>query len=226
MHHTHMQLPMIHDKQELAALIGEIGFLPFFPNRITGFSVAECTPSGLWFVDGVDGPWEWKGPVIRSLHCAYGKFFQGKAGYVSKEWFPLLSKWRTHGYSFEERYRSGLVGHEEKVVYDVLSEQQSLLSKELRFESGMYEGRRSVFEAVMTRLAHSCDVVTEDFEYECSKEGKRYGWGVARYTTAESFFGDGLSEAQAPEACRLLISRQVHALFPEASDHAVNALIG
>ena len=87
---------MRHDKQELAALIGEIGFLPFFPNRITGFSVAECTPSGLWFVDGVDGPWEWKGPVIRSLHCAYGKFFQGKAGYVSKEWFPLLSKWRTH----------------------------------------------------------------------------------------------------------------------------------
>lgn len=25
----------------------------------------EHTPPELWFVDGVEGPWEWKGPVIR-----------------------------------------------------------------------------------------------------------------------------------------------------------------
>ena len=41
----------------------------------------------LWFSDE-EGPWEWKGPVIRNMNCAYGKLFNGKAGYVSLEWLP------------------------------------------------------------------------------------------------------------------------------------------
>ena len=73
-----MELPELHSAEDLAALVEEIGFLPFFKNGIEGFSVQEHTPPELWFSD-LEGPWEWKGPVIQTARCAYGKFYKGKA---------------------------------------------------------------------------------------------------------------------------------------------------
>lgn len=54
----------IRSMESLAALVESLGFLPLLKNRVPGFSVEEHTPLDLWFADGVDGPWEWKGPVI------------------------------------------------------------------------------------------------------------------------------------------------------------------
>lgn len=59
-----MRFPMLHDTEELASLVQEIGFLPFFRNEIAGFSVEDCTPSEYWFAGGVDSPWEWKGKLL------------------------------------------------------------------------------------------------------------------------------------------------------------------
>ena len=63
----------IRSAADIVALTNEWGFLPFFENGIPGFSVEELTPKELWFASDVDGPWEWKGPVIRASGCAYGK---------------------------------------------------------------------------------------------------------------------------------------------------------
>lgn len=52
----------------------ELGFLPFFRCGIPGFSVEEMVAPEYWFTDE-EGAWEWKGPVIREGHCAYGKLF-------------------------------------------------------------------------------------------------------------------------------------------------------
>lgn len=62
----------IYSASDLSRLVQEYGFLPLFKNQIPGFSVEEHTPPELWFADGVEGPWEWKGPVIRETGCAYG----------------------------------------------------------------------------------------------------------------------------------------------------------
>ena len=65
----------------------ELGFLPFFRCGIPGFSIEEMIAREYWFTDE-EGAWEWKGPVIREGHCAYGKFFNRKAGFVSRAWLP------------------------------------------------------------------------------------------------------------------------------------------
>ena len=78
----------IGSKEELISLIETVGFVPFFANEIRGFSIEEHMASGCWYDDANENfwpAWEWKGPVIREMKCAYGKFLRGKAMYVSPE---------------------------------------------------------------------------------------------------------------------------------------------
>jgi len=101
---------MLSSVDALARLVDNLGFLPFFRNSLPGFSVEERTPPELWFSDEADGPWEWKGPVIRRTGCAYGKLFGGKAGFVSAKWYPDFANYRRGGYDFDARYDDGLAG--------------------------------------------------------------------------------------------------------------------
>ena len=38
--------------------------------------------------------WEWKGEILRESGCAYGKFFGGKAAFVSRAWWPDMCNYR------------------------------------------------------------------------------------------------------------------------------------
>ena len=71
--------------EELETLVQQMGFLPFFACSIPRFSVEEPTPSCCWFVEGRDGPWEWRMEAARRGTVAYGKLFSRKAGLVSRE---------------------------------------------------------------------------------------------------------------------------------------------
>ena len=53
------------DSEALIEAVEHFRFLPFFRNPVAGWSVEDMTPSELWFADN-PGPWEWKGPVIRT----------------------------------------------------------------------------------------------------------------------------------------------------------------
>lgn len=107
--------------EDIAALTEEWGFLPFFAGEIPGFSVEECCPPELWFSEEEDGPWEWKGPVARSGRCVYGKFFGGRAGFISREWLPDFANFRRDGYDFDARYDDGLASSKDKTVYDTVA---------------------------------------------------------------------------------------------------------
>lgn len=137
---------------ELEALVLEYGFLPFFQNEIAGFSVEEHTPPRLWFSDTEDGPWEWKGPVARSGKCVYGKFYSGRAGFVSMEWFPDFANFRRGGYDFDARYEDGLAAHKDKTIYDTVMQRKSLLSKELKDLCNYRKDGNKGFETIVTRL--------------------------------------------------------------------------
>ena len=95
---------------DLENAVKELGILPFFMNSIRGFSIDEHVDPGIWFT-GEDGPWEWKGPVINELGCAYGKFFEKKAAYISPAWFLHFANYRRDGYDFDARVEDGLVYH-------------------------------------------------------------------------------------------------------------------
>lgn len=131
-----MRKPQVHNAMELEALVQQMGFLPFFSCLVPNFSIEEFTPGCYWFVDGVDGPWEWKMELARQGVVAYGKLFSKKAGLVSREWYPDLANYRRDGYNFDARYEEGLTSYREKCVMDVLLREGPTLSKDLKRLAG------------------------------------------------------------------------------------------
>ena len=103
----------LHSADDLIAAVEKYGFLPFFRNEIPGFSIEELCPPELWFTDDADGPWEWQGPAARSGKCLYGKLFNKKAGFVSREWIPDFANFRRDGYDFDARWDDGLASYKE-----------------------------------------------------------------------------------------------------------------
>lgn len=189
-----MRLPRVKGKKSLERLVNEIGILPFFSNEIDGFSLEECVDPRYYFPDEGEGIWEWKGPVIQETGCAYGKFFHGKAAFISADWYMDFANWRRDGYDFDALYEDGLARRADKIVYDILDEHGSLLSKELKRIGNYRKGGNKGFDGIITRLQMSGYVVISNFEYEQDKYGNTYGWGVARYETPESRFGDGFRQ--------------------------------
>ena len=184
-----MKFHELRSPEDIVALTAELGFLPFFAGNIPGFSVEECCPPELWFSENADGPWEWKGPAARSGQCVYGKFFGGKAGFISKEWLPDFADLRRDGYDFDARYEDGLAARKDKEVYDTVTEHGALLSKELKRLCNYRKGGNRGFDTVITRLQMQTYVTIGDFVYMQDKFGQTYGWGVAQYTTPEAQFG-------------------------------------
>jgi hypothetical protein len=110
---------------DIGKLTLRYGFLPFFRCGIPGFSIEEMTPDELWFSDTAEGPWEWKGPVIALGTVAYGKFFRGKAGFVSLECLPDLINWR-------RRPDAPALSTFELEALAAIEQRESLLISELR----------------------------------------------------------------------------------------------
>ena len=156
---------------DIINLVGEIGFLPFFANDIVGFSIEECCPLELWFAEDADGPWEWKGPIARSGRCVYGKFFNKKAGFVSLKWFPEFANYRRDGYDFDARYEDGLASYKDKGVYDTITANGALLSKNLKDICNYRKGGNKGFDTVITRLQMQTYVNIADFVYMQDKYG-------------------------------------------------------
>ena len=86
--------------EDLYKLVADIGFMPLFANSILGFSVEERVTADQWWTgDALSDPWEWRQIASKNQDIAYGKFFDRKAGFVSKEWFPVFANYRRDGES-------------------------------------------------------------------------------------------------------------------------------
>lgn len=214
--------------QDLADLVQEWGVVPFFKNEIEGFSVEEHTPPGLWF-GSEPGPWEWKGPVIRLSHCAYGKFYRGKACYISRELFPELANYRRDGYDYDARMDEGLARQRDNAVMEELWRVPSYLSKDLRSLVCFTPARKKEFDGSLVFLQMQCYVNIADFEYERDKHGKEYGWGLARYTTPEAFFGTYFSERvykNSPAESKEILREHLQKLLPHADGAKIGRFLG
>ena len=182
-------MKQLHSADDLISAVEQYGFLPFFRNEIPGFSVEELCAPELWFADDEDGPWEWKGPVARSGKCLYGKIFNKKAGFVSREWVPDFVNFRRDGYDFEARWDDGLASYKDKGIYEMILEKERILSRHLKESLNYRKGGNTGFETCITRLQMQSYVCIADFVYPQDKFGRLYGWGVAQYTTPEALFG-------------------------------------
>ena len=214
---------VIHTRRDLEEAVERLGILPLFRNSLPGFSVEEHAAPETWFTDE-PGIWEWKGPVIRATGCAYGKFFEKRAAFVSAAWFPDLANWRRDGYDFDARWEDGLTPYADKILFDLVERSEPVLSRRLK-EMGEYgrDGRKG-FDTSMNRLQAQGYVLISDFVYSRDRWGAPYGWGVAEYSTPERWMGEAFTARvyeRAPEESRERLLAHLRTLLPEAGERAL-----
>ena len=218
---------IIKSPADLIETINKYGFLPYFKNSIEGFSIEEHIEPRYWFGDE-DGAWEWKGTVIQKTNCAYGKFFEHKAVYISKEWFPDFANYRRDGYDFDALYDDGLARHTDKVLYDLIDKSAPVISKELKKLGNYRKGGNKGFDTSITRLQEQCYVIISNFVYMTDKHGQPYGWGVADYSTPEKFMGDDFTKKvyqREPQESYELIYEHLKKILPSAADGQIKKIL-
>lgn len=179
----------LHDCASLNELINEVGFLPLLATKIEGWSAEEVMDDDCRYHTLPDGGWEWplwdwKGSIIQETGCAYGKFFGGKAGFISREWWPDFCNWRRY------LHPHPVSGSIEEAILLTLGEGGSMTTRELRVACGFTGPKmRSKFDAYITHLQMGCYIVTEDFVYPHDKHGRSYGWGWSLLTLPENLLG-------------------------------------
>ena len=238
---------IIHSREDIEKQIKEWGFLPFFADSIPGFSLEEMTPPELWFPEddlSDMGVWDYKTDIILEADCAYGKFYKKKACFISMDWFPDFVNYRRSRY---------VLTPDEQSILNVLAEHHSLLSKELKRLSGYLPKKtprisnpinrlileetkipqrkaktdKESFDTAITRLQMAGYIVSAAFEYNYDKQGKRYGWGVARYCTPEDFFGeDRINVKYDAQTSYEKLYSHLREILPHAQEEQIKQIIG
>ncbi len=196
----------LHDVDELVDVINDIGFLPLFSNGVEGFSVEEMTYSDCWWCgDEEIDPWEWRAIIAREEDIAYGKFFNKKAGFISKKWLPYFANYRRDGYDFDAAYEDGKAAYREKLIMDLFlpdnkeiyevnvdsieEDFKELISHEVKKNAGFGKGGEKNFDGTIANLMMGMYLMVNDFRRKVNKRGEEYGWALAVYTMPEYIWG-------------------------------------
>ena len=215
--------------EEAAKLIRRIGFLPLFSVGIPGFSIEERVFASDWWTDDPDrDPWSWRMEIAAKEDIAYGKFFDRKAGFVSKEWFPTFSNYRRNGYDFEGMYEDGKMNGRARKILDALELNDEavgmeLMSGQLRKKSGVEKG----FDGVLIDLQMQSFLLISRFQQKKNKRGIEYGWHLPSFMTPETKWGYEFvnSVDEQPEISRQRILQQIRKHFPGTGEKELNKLM-
>lgn len=220
-------MKVVHDCPELMEAIEEMGFLPLLGGDIEGFSADELVAPECRYVELPDGGWdwplwEWKGPMVTEGGFVYGKFFGGKAGFITREWWPDFCNLRRSRHPMPEEDSI------EGTILSILQVNGSMITRDLRMACG-FDGpkMRGRFDGYVTKLQGACRIVTEDFVYPRDKHDRPYGWGWALLTTPESLLGhDACICSRSPEESRQRIEAHLRSLLPHATEKQLAKIIG
>ena len=208
-------------------LINDIGFLPLLDSGIPGFSAEEIVDEDCRYVVFSDGGWDWplwkwKGQIVTEMPCFYGKFFNKKAGFVSKAWWADFCNYR------RSKFPCPADDSIEGAILDTLRMTGSLITRELRAACGFNgKGMRSKFDGYITRLEMATYIVTEDFVYPRDKHNREYGWGWSLLNTPEALYGkEACACGHSPEASFQKILGQFKKILPAASEKDLLRLVG
>jgi hypothetical protein len=219
--------PEIYSAAGLIDYIQKVGFLPLLDGGVSGFAAEDVVTDDCRYVVFDDGGWDWplwkwKGPIVTDGNCVYGKFFDKKAGFISREWWPDFYNYR------RSRHPVPAEGSIEDSILATLGEHGSLITRELRAACG-FDGpkMRSKFDGYVTRLQMGCYIVTEDFVYPTDKHGREYGWGWSLLTTPEALLGREACRCErTPQESYQRMLAHFRALLPEATEKQIKKLIG
>lgn len=223
----------LHSVEELEDYINKVGFLPLFRNELPGFSVEERTVVDYWWSgDTLRDPWEWRAVIARRGNVCYGKFFNGKAGFISKEWLPYFVNYRRDGYDFDSLWEDGKASMRQKKIMDLFAEEcadAELFSNEIKQGAGFGKNGEKGFDGTVSNLQHMTYLCVRDFRQKKNKKGEDYGWAVAVYCTPEHIWGydyvtSAYSEASATSGKR--ISAHIAEMYPTATDKQIKKIVG
>lgn len=221
-----MEKGTLHSCPELIDYINHIGFLPLLHMGIHGWSAEEITDEDCQYTRLPDGGWEWplwewKGAILQESGCAYGKFFNRKAAFISREWWPDFCNYRRSVFLSPEE------GSIEEAILDVLKAEGSLITRELRAACGFTGTKmRSRFDAYLARLEMGGYIVTQDFIYPRDRHGHEYGWGWSLLTTPEALFGrEACHPKRPPQESRKRMLIQLKKILPETSPKVYDFLL-
>lgn len=222
----------IHTAKEAIDYINDIGFLPLFKNDIPGFSLEERTVAEHWWSGNPEAdPWEWRAIIARSGELAYGKFFNGKAGFISKKWLPYFANYRRDGYDFDALWDDEKASMRQKKIMDLFAADNAateLYSNEIKQNAGFGKGGEKGFDGTITNLQMLTYLCVRDFRQKKNKKGQEYGWAVAVYSTPEHVFGYELVTSaynEAPEESGKRIVAHIMDVYPIATATQIKKLI-
>lgn len=221
----------IHTVDELIAYIDEIGFLPLFKNDIPGFSVEERTVADYWWSDDPErDPWVWREIIAGSGKVAYGKFFDKKAGFISKKWFPYFANYRRNGYDFDALWDDEKASIRQKKIMDLFEdEDKELYSFEVKQLAGFGKGGEKNFEGTITNLQMQTYLCLRDFRQRKNKAGENYGWAIAVYARPERLWGYSYvtsAYSEEPEKSGKRIVQHITKEYPIATTAQIRKVIG
>jgi len=219
----------LHNVDECYKYIKEVGFLPLFKNDIPGYSVEERTVPDFWWSEYSDkDPWAWRQVLAKYDDIVYGKFFDKKAGFITKEWFPHFANYRRDGYDFDARWDDEKASIRQKKIMDVLNSGKETFSFEIKEQAGFGKGGEKNFEGTMTGLEMQTYLVVTDFKKKKNKQGKEYGWDIALYSKPEMKWGyDIVSSKYKEEPAKSFdtIFNHMRNIYPVASDKQIKKLL-
>ena len=220
----------IRTPEELIRYIEQVGFLPLFANGAEGFSVEDHVyPYAWWTGDPEQDSWVWREIIARSGQAAYGKFFDRKAGFISREWFPVFANYRRDGYDFDARYDDELASNRSKKIMDLFEDEKELYSFEVKSQAGFGKGGEKNFDGVITDLQMQGYILNRDFRRRRrKKDGVEYGWPIAVYTTPEHLWGyEEVTSAyrEDPQKSFERIMEKITEEFPEAEEGQIRKMI-
>ncbi|MBP5597455.1 MAG: hypothetical protein J6Y02_18930 [Pseudobutyrivibrio sp.] len=223
----------LHTVDEAIEYINEIGFLPLFKNDIPGFSLEERTvPEYWWSEDSLLDPWEWREIIARRGDIAYGKFFDKKAGFISKEWLPYFVNYRRDGYDFDALWEDGKASARQKKIMDLYAEElmdEEYYSNELKKKARFGKGGEKGFDGIITALQMEMYLCVRDFRQRKNKKGEEYGWPLAVYAIPEHMWGyDYVTSAykEEPDVSAKRIANHIMDVYPIATDRQIKNVIG
>ena len=204
--------------EELEDRVRELGFLPLFENKVKGFSVEEHTDPADWWTGREDrDPWSWREELARRGNVAYGKFFDGRAGFVSLDWFPRFANLRRDGYDFDALWEEGKAKGRMKRIMDLFPGREERFSNEVRRLAGFGSQGEHGFEGTVTALEMMTYLVIRDFRSRLNKAGVPYGWHIAVLCTPEARWGEDMvtsAYGEDPEESRRAILAHLGQRFP------------
>ena len=225
--------------KELTAYVSEVGFLPLFSNGVERFSAEEHVSPRYWW-SGIreEDPWEWREIIAGEHQVAYGKFFAGRAGFISLEWLPYFANFRRDGYDFDPRWEDGLANRREKLIMDKLIDRDAdgepvwsdirILTTNLKKLCGFGKGGEKNFPGITTNLMMQTYLVITGFTRRVSKKGQEFGMPVSILQPPEAVWGYELvtsAYSEKPSQSWERIFNRVKTLFP-SDDESIIQIIG